>query len=161
MHAYTHASKTEKGRPNASFDAMALWSLLWLHLLLCSSIIHNLHIVCLCMCMYRCTCVGMRLCQKQTRTRCEGFWPNATVGETERQRHGGFEAVLLINMLSAVYVLLYLIAFQLTHLLFPYATVYTVCPVKGKLLRRDRIGSHIHIHIVNTHTHAHTHRMIR
>lgn len=158
MHACTHASKAEKGRPNASFDVMALWSLSWFPLLLCSSIIHNLHIVCLCVYLHS---VEMWFCQKQNLAQCEGLWPNTREGETERQRCGRFESVLLINMLSAVYVLLYLIAFQLTHLPFSYATVYTVRLVKKKL--QNRIGSqihiHIHIHIVNTYTH--THGMIR
>lgn len=49
MHTHTqtntHASVAVKGRPNASFDVMALWSLSWFPLLLYSSIIH---IVCLC-----------------------------------------------------------------------------------------------------------------
>lgn len=64
MHAYTRASEAEKGRPNASFDVMALRSLSWFPLLLRSSIIHNLHIVCCCV-------REMWLCQKQNLAHCE------------------------------------------------------------------------------------------
>lgn len=77
-------------------------------------------------------------------------------GKTERQRCDRFESVLLINMLSAVYVLLYLIAFQLTHLPFPCATVYTARPVKKKF--QDMIGSHMHIQYTMW---THTYGMIR
>lgn len=75
MHAYTHVSVAAKGRPNASFDAMALWALSWYSLLLCSSIIHCLHIACVCVficagaLMWSCSCVRKK---KQFAVRAPG-----------------------------------------------------------------------------------------
>lgn len=150
-YACMHASVAAKGRPNASFDAMALWSLSWFPPLLCSSIIHSLHIVCVC----RCSCVGMQLCQKQNLAKQEGGkrWETVAVWVW-----GCTFSLICFGCLYAARVL-YLIAFQLTHLPFPYETVSIVCPVKVKWLRRDGIGSHIHIWPIYTHTHTHVHTL--
>lgn len=97
MHAYTRASVVAKGRPNARFDAMALWSLSSFPLPLCSSIIHSQHIVCVCL------CVQVLLCGVTNKTllvvRASGqiwLWEMLRDSVGSRLRS-------LINMLWAVY----------------------------------------------------------